>query len=123
MAGQMPDRKAASQCQDKTDGLIYSHNSHMRSMGVEVLRLGLPPLPEQLTYQMSIPVAYWTASRSAVVLFLNYTWLEEAKEWSPSVTRGTYSREGDNWTTPKYWWGTGWSHDPIANPRSLRDLG
>src|ERR1700730_480500 len=40
--------------------------------GIEVLRHGLPPLPAVLTRQMSVPVAFWTAAHSGVVLFLQY---------------------------------------------------
>ena len=42
----------------------------MRETGIAVLEHGLPALPEALTYQMSVPVAYWKAERCAVVLFL-----------------------------------------------------
>ena len=92
----------------------------MRRTGIEVLRGGLPPLPGKLTYQMSIPVAYWTANLRAVVLFLGW---EDEEEWFPEMTMATFTRDGDSWTSPKHWMGTGWSHDPIANPRSRRDLG
>ena len=36
---------------------------NMARTGIAVLDHGLPPLPDVLSYQMAIPVAYWTASR------------------------------------------------------------
>jgi hypothetical protein len=94
----------------------------MRLAGVEVLERGLPPLPERLTYQMSIPVAYWTAAQCAVVLFLNFHRRDD--EWSTLATMGEFTRDGDSWTAPEagYWGATGWPIDPIANPGALRDL-
>jgi hypothetical protein len=93
---------------------------HMRLTGIAVLERGLPPLPERLTYLMSIPVAYWTATRCAVVLFLNFRLIDG--EWHTLATMATFTRDGGTWASPKYWGGTGWSHDPIANPGDLRDL-
>jgi hypothetical protein len=89
-------------------------------LGAEVLARGLPALPEVLTYQMSIPVAYWKASRCAVVLFLQFhQWADEVM---PMVMMGTFSRDEERWSAPRMWGSTGWSHDPIAKPGSLRDL-
>jgi len=89
--------------------------------GIEVLDNGLPALPDVLTYQMSIPVAYWKANGCAVVLFLYFRhWGDEVM---PMVMLGTFSREGEGWSAHQHWYGTGWSHDPIKHPDDLRDLG
>lgn len=98
------------------------HPRRMRTIGIEVLRRGLPPLPKELTYQMAIPVAYWTATRHAVVLFLQFFWSDEEAKWFPTVTMGPFTREGDGWTSPKFWAATDWWHDPLANPGDLGDL-
>jgi hypothetical protein len=37
----------------------------MAATGVGVLEHGLPALPEVLTYQMAVPIAYWKADRCA----------------------------------------------------------
>ena len=92
----------------------------MRLTGIEVLERGLPPLPDKLTYQMSIPVAYWTATRCAVVLFLNFHRMNN--EWATLAIMATFTRDGGTWASPEYWSGTGGSNDPIANPGDLRDL-
>jgi hypothetical protein len=64
-----------------------------RRAGARVIEHGLPGLPEVLTYQMSIPVAYWRAPSCAVVLFLRFEpW--DGKFW-PKVTMGTYFRDGE----------------------------
>ncbi|HEX2746191.1 MAG TPA: hypothetical protein VHN16_17565 [Streptosporangiaceae bacterium] len=89
-------------------------------IGAEVLAHGLPVLPD-VTYQMSVPVAYWTAGRCAVVLFLHFR--EFAGEVMPMVGMRTFSREGDRWSAHRRWSSTGWSHDPVADPGGLRDLG
>jgi predicted negative regulator of RcsB-dependent stress response len=89
--------------------------------GVEVLSHGLPELPEQLSYLMAIPVAYWTTQHSAVVLFLEFE--REGRQHFPGVLHVTYSRDDDGWTPDDHFHGMSYSHDPIANPGSLRDLG
>jgi predicted negative regulator of RcsB-dependent stress response len=94
---------------------------NMVRTGLEVLSHGLPELPEQLSYLMAIPVAYWTAPHSAVVLFLKFQ--REGRQHHPWVLHVTYSRDDDDWTPHRHFHGTGYSHDPIGNPGSLRDLG
>jgi hypothetical protein len=60
---------------------------HIRRTGARVIEHGLPGLPEVLTYQMSIPVAYWRVPSCAVVLFLRFQqW--DGKFW-PKVTMGS----------------------------------
>ena len=93
----------------------------MAVTGVEVLDHGLPALPDELTYRMAIPVAYWKADRCAVVLFLRFS--RHRRDIDPVATMATFSREGERWNPHRHWHGTGWSHDPIASPDDLRDLG
>jgi tetratricopeptide (TPR) repeat protein len=94
---------------------------NMVRTGIEVLSHGLPELPEQLRYLMAIPVAYWTAPHSAVVLFLRFQ--REGRQYLPGVVHVTYLRDGDGWIANRHFIGMGYSHDPIANPGGLRDLG
>jgi hypothetical protein len=100
---------------------------HQKRTGIEVLGHGLPALPDVLTHQMSVPVAFWKAATCAVVLFLKYSRAhfpgDDDVTVHPSVTMGTFYRDADQWTAHRWWGGTGWSHDPVANPGSLRDLG
>ncbi len=93
-----------------------------RLTGVDVLRDGLPPLPEVLTRQMSVPVAFWTAEHSAVVLFLHYLPDPDGGE-HPMALMGTFTREGAGWRAHRHWHGGMWSHDPIADPGGTADLG
>lgn len=90
--------------------------------GIEVLGQGLPDLPGILTHQMSIPVAFWTAGSCGVVLFLQFSRGDDGT-FSSHVMMGTYFRDGGRWAAHEYWAGTGWSHDPVADPEGLRDLG
>lgn len=91
-----------------------------RQAGAKVLIHGLPPLQETLSYQISFPVAFWKASKSAAVLFLAFNEID-GKAW-PRVTMGTFFRNGDLWEANKWWPGKSWPHDPIARPDSVRDL-
>ena len=94
----------------------------MAATGVAVLERGLPALPEVLTYQMAVPIAYWKADRCAVVLFLRFHRYEEGR-WDPTALMATYSRDEDQWTAHRHWVGTGFSSGPIARPGDLRHLG
>jgi hypothetical protein len=90
--------------------------------GIEVLDHGLPALRDVLSHQMSVPVAFWKATSCAVVLFLKYSRVyfpgDDDVTVHPGVTMGTFYREAAH----RWWGGTGWSHDPVADPGSLRDL-
>ena len=46
---------------------------NQKRTGIEVLDHGLLALPDVLTRQMSVAVAYWKATSSAVALFLKYS--------------------------------------------------
>ena len=70
---------------------------------------------------MSVPRAYPTAQRCAVVLFLHFHRDEEG-HWGPMALMGTYIRDEDQWAARRHWPGTGFSPDPIATPIQVRDL-
>jgi TolA-binding protein len=64
---------------------------NMGRTGIAVLENGLPPLPEPLTHRMAVPMAYWAARETAVVLFLRFhrhgrTWIRQLL-WSHSPGR------------------------------------
>lgn len=92
-----------------------------RPHGRRVLSRGLPELPEQLSYLMAVPVAYWTARHRAVVLFLQFD--RHGREHLPGVLHVTYTPTDTSWTADRHFMGTSFSHDPIARPGSQRDLG
>lgn len=94
----------------------------MHRVGITVLEDGLPPLPEVIDHSMSVPIACWTAATSAVVLFLRFS-RHPDKTFSPAVTMMTYARGEGRWSAHRWVGGVGWSHDPIAHPQSIRDLG
>jgi hypothetical protein len=75
-----------------------------------------------LSYEMSVPLAFWKATGCAVVLFLGYSRLDDDGTVHPRVVMGNFYREGEEWAARPWWGGTGWSHDPVADPGSLRDL-
>jgi tetratricopeptide (TPR) repeat protein len=94
---------------------------NMAQTGIAVLDHGLPPLPGVLSYRMAIPVAYWTASQSAVVLFLRFE--RQGPRRRAWATMATFSRDQGQWKADQVWAGTGWGDDdPIANPGDLRGL-
>jgi Tetratricopeptide repeat len=93
---------------------------NMRRTGIDVLQHGLPALPQTLTHQMAIPLAYWTASQNAVVLFLTFD--RARNEWDQSAVMATFTREHGQWTAAgSHWLGTGF-HDPFADPGDLAGL-
>jgi tetratricopeptide (TPR) repeat protein len=96
---------------------------NMISTALHVLERGLPPLPAQLTPDMAIPLAYWTARQHALVLVLTFTRWEGQQDSTATACVLTFTRHGDTWTPPQHFHGHSWSHDPIARPHSLRDLG
>jgi len=93
---------------------------NMRRTGIGVLQHGLPALPQTLTHQMAIPLAYWTTRQNAVVLFLRFHRI--GNEWDPSAIMATFTREHEQWMAPSgHWVGTGF-HDPFDDPGDLRGL-
>jgi hypothetical protein len=94
---------------------------NMRSTGIDVLQHGLPALPQILTHRMAIPLACWTASQNAVVLFLTFD--HHGREWHPSAVMATFTREHGQWAAPAsgHWFGTSF-HDPFTDPADLHCL-
>jgi tetratricopeptide (TPR) repeat protein len=99
----------------------FNPNNMIRT-GLDVLEHGLPALPETLTYEMAIPMAYWKADQCAVVLVLLYFRHGRAKP-EPSALKLIYSRAEHGWKAPTGASGGGFAYDPVAGPGNLRDLG
>jgi hypothetical protein len=86
--------------------------------GASVIERGLPELPDVLSYQMSIPICQWKASRCAVVMFLQFHRSSLDSRMRAMTSIVTYSRDRDSWTTPmsgsRSW--QSYAFDPIATP-------
>jgi tetratricopeptide (TPR) repeat protein len=95
--------------------------ANMIRAGVNVLDHGLPDLPGTLSYKMAIPVAYWKAEQCAVPLVLRFSRHRRGTP-VPMVMQVVYSRTGDGWTLPRYVFGSGFYHDPIARRRDRREM-
>jgi hypothetical protein len=105
-----------------TGGLPSRFDPRQRNRaGLDVLRHGLPELPAALTYDMSVPMAFWEAGTCAVVLFLGFT-RGPGEPPTPLATMGTYHRQDGEWIAERWWTGHGWSPDPVTDPGSLYDL-
>jgi hypothetical protein len=86
----------------------------MERTGAYVLDHGsLPALPETVTHQMAVPVAFWTAGSCAVVLFLNFT-NPAGPGGPPGAEMRVYGREGETWVAARRWMGIGWNRDPLS---------
>jgi hypothetical protein len=118
----LPERPAGWDDGELADLPPEYNPRHMAATGVAVLEHGLPALPEVVTYQMAVPVAYWKAERCAVVLFLRFS-RDFDGHWNPIAMMGTFARDEDQWSAHQHWAGTGFSHDPVASPGDLRHLG
>jgi tetratricopeptide (TPR) repeat protein len=95
---------------------------NMVRAGLDVLEHGLPQLPDVLTYEMALPMAYWTAEQCAVVLVLQFP-RHGRDEPEPIAMRVTYSRgEDGRWDPPTLVRGGSFFHDPLRSPGSTRDL-
>jgi predicted negative regulator of RcsB-dependent stress response len=95
---------------------------NMARTGIDVLEHGLLPLPEVLRREMAIPVAYWIAAQCAVVLVLRFSG-HGHDEATPIAMQVAYSRgEGGRWKPPAHVLGGSFSHDPVRDPGSTRDL-
>jgi tetratricopeptide (TPR) repeat protein len=91
--------------------------ANMMHTGADVLEHGLPPLPEALTYDMAVPVAYWKAEQCAVVLVLRFTRFGGG-EPTPTASQVVYSRDADGrWVPPRHFVGTSFSYDPVRSPQ------
>lgn len=89
---------------------------NMARTGIQVLERGLPPLPETLTYDMAIPVAYWKAEQCAVVLVLRFS-SHGGDEPDAIEMQFTYSLAQDgSWIPPQHAVGGSFGYDPLASP-------
>jgi tetratricopeptide (TPR) repeat protein len=93
---------------------------NMARTGIAVLENGLPPLPEELTHRMAVPMAYWTAREGAAVLFLRFG--RDRRAWDPWAIMATFTRQDGQWITDTHWHGTTF-HDPLTDPCGLYGLG
>ena len=92
-----------------------------KQAGLDVLRDGLPELPAALTYDMSVPMAFWEADISAIVLFLGFSH-HPGEPPTPLAIMGRYYRQDGEWIAERLWTGHGWDPDPVTDPDSLYDL-
>ncbi len=97
------------------------NSANMVANGLRVLQAGLPEMPRQLTSESVVPIAEWKSAQLAAVLFLRYSKNDDGA-LSPGVTRGIFRHEGENWVPLNHWTGSGWTHNPMANPDSNSDL-
>jgi hypothetical protein len=92
--------------------------------GIDVIENGLPPLPDAVTYEMKLPISYWTAPKSAVVVFLRFGRHPADGGIQPVAMEVPYHRENGKWTV----WasgsvgGSGFPFDPVAQPGFTADL-
>jgi tetratricopeptide (TPR) repeat protein len=94
---------------------------NMARTGIAVLENGLPPLPAVLTHHMAVPMAYWAARETAVVLFLRFH--RHRRTWHPIALTVTFTRQDGEWTAEgTHWHGTGF-HDPFTDPGGRYGLG
>jgi len=91
--------------------------------GPRVLAEGLPELPEPLNDTMCIPVAYWTAAESAVVLFLHWDASPIDGKVMTSVWSPQFLRDGGSWRSVSPIFGHGWGTDPINGTPTTYALG
>jgi hypothetical protein len=92
---------------------------NMARTGIAVLENGLPSLPEPLTHRMAIPMAYWAARDTAVVLFLRFR--RPRRTWHPAAVMATFTRQDGGWKPDTHWHGTSF-HDPFTDPGGLHGL-
>ncbi len=92
--------------------------------GGRVIEHGLPALPKILTYQMSIPVCYWTADSCAVVAFVHFRPSPQDGIMRAMMTIVNYTRDTGEWTTPSSgsFASSSYAFDPVANPSYQRHL-
>lgn len=93
---------------------------NLSRIGIAVLENGLPQLPGVLTHRMAVPMAYWTASDTAVVLFLRFH--RRRRTWDPMALMATFTRRDGQWKADTHWHGTSF-HDPFTDPGGLYGLG
>jgi hypothetical protein len=91
--------------------------------GVDIIESGLPPLPDFIAYEMTIPIGYWTAKESAVVVFLDFSEISGLGTL-PFATSVPYYREAGRWTVEASGVLGGWEFpfDPVAQPERAGEL-
>jgi tetratricopeptide (TPR) repeat protein len=96
---------------------------NMLRTGIDVLEHGLLPLPGVLRHEMALPVACWKAEQCAVVLVLRF-FRPGHDEPQPVALRVSYSRREDgSWEPLTGISGSGFSHDPVRSPGSIKEMG
>jgi tetratricopeptide (TPR) repeat protein len=101
---------------------------NLAATGIEVLSDGLPALPDQLSYLMAIPVAYWTATHCGAVLFLRFR--PRGRTHDAHLNVLAFSRADTGWArsdpsaggTAFVTMTAGRGHDPIASSGSWPDM-
>lgn len=97
---------------------------HWLQTGAEVIEHGLPELPPQLTYQMSIPLCYWAAECCAVVTFMRFHPRPDDGYMTAMTCTLPYSRYDGRWIPPQgtrtSWLSYGF--DPVIEPDYDRHL-
>jgi tetratricopeptide (TPR) repeat protein len=86
---------------------------------IAVLENRLPQLPHALTHRMAVPMAYWSARETAVVLFLTFS--HHRRTWHPTALMVTFTRQDGKWKADTHWHGTSF-HDPFTDPGGLYGL-
>jgi hypothetical protein len=92
--------------------------------GAEVIEHGLPELPPQLTYQMSIPMCYWAAECCAEVTFMRFLRRPEDGHMAALTTTVPCARQDGRWVPPR---GnqhllSSYAFDPVTDPDYDRHL-
>jgi hypothetical protein len=107
----------AEQSPDPGSGLFFLG-------GVDVIENGLPSLPDVITYEMTIPISYWTAPKTAVVVFLRFHEHPAHGGIQPVVMKIPYQRETGKWIarTSGTYSASGFFFDPVTEPGFVGDL-
>jgi hypothetical protein len=100
-------------------------NGFFPADGIDVIEKGLPPLPDVITRELMvpIPISYWRAPDSAVVVFFYFSELP-GYGVRPFVSEFPYYKEAGKWTVETHgeFTGSGFSFDPVTEPERVDDL-
>ena len=91
--------------------------------GINVIENGLPSLPDVITYDMTIPIGYWTAEESAVVVFLGFSEIP-GLGIRPFASSIPYYMEDSKWTVESSGVAGGFEFpfDPVTQPERAGEL-
>jgi hypothetical protein len=93
--------------------------------GIDVIEKGLPPLPEVITHELMvpIPISYWVASDSAIVVFFYFSELP-GRGIQPFVSIIPYYKKSGKWSVKTYsnFTGSGFPFDPVTESERIDDL-